>query len=193
MPKKVDIRKQAKAKREKGEKLWKEHVELLKQLYPKPNLQDEIQVSMFDIYPKFRLVLETSFPDFDSYSCACNELGWPYSLESEQIAICQYCDAYYYQPDGVREEDTDDEQAGTGFCKQECLEYYQIKRQEEVDQLEYDYLCFPDQYEVVDGQIYQKARTPEQQKAFRQAWERAIEKQKESNHEHPRFAKSSST
>ena len=86
------------------------------------------------MYHDSAVVLTTSFADIDSYTKVYQELDWHYAFESEQVGICDYCDADYVKKDGVREEDS--EGLDVGFCSQLCLEYDQIKRQEEADQLE---------------------------------------------------------
>lgn len=126
---------------------------------------------MIDMYHDCAIVLSTSFADLDAYNRAYQELDWHYVLESEQIATCDYCDVDYIVDEGLQEYDW--EGLEIGFCSQICLEYQQIKRQEEADQLEYDACSFPSEYEIIDGQIYRKARTPEESEAIRYAWERA--------------------
>lgn len=119
---------------EKADKLWQEHVELMKLVYPEPNAQDHIQVAILDMYRNDALVLYTSFADISRYHEAYDLLGWDYDLVSEQVGICECCDSHYKVSDGSLDSD------GRGFCKRSCLLEDQYQRRTEMDQYEHDEL-----------------------------------------------------
>lgn len=134
---------------QKADRLWQEHVELLKRLYPKPDPRDHIQVTIRDTYRDDAFVLNTSFASMSEYNKAYDQLGWDYELDSEQIGQCEWCDEYYLVKDGCQDS------SGRGFCKQGCLEEDQFERQIEVDEQEYD--LFYDYY-FPDGDIHDRER-----------------------------------
>ena len=134
---------------QKADKLWQEHVELLRKVYPKPNPRDHIQVTVLDKYRDDALVLVTSFSDMKQYNEVAEQLGWDYELESEQVGICELCSEQYLVKDGCQDKE------GRGFCKQGCLEEDQFERQMPVDEQEYD--LFYDYY-FPDGDPYDRER-----------------------------------
>ena len=134
---------------QKADRLWQEHVELLRKVYLKPDPQDHIQVTILDKYRDDAFVLNTSFSDMKSYNKAAEQLGWDYELESEQVGICELCSEQYLVKEGCQDRD------GRGFCKQGCLEEDEFERQMPTDDGEYD--LFYDYY-FPDGDIYDRER-----------------------------------
>ena len=123
-----------------ADRLWLEHVELLKQVYPKPDSRDHIQVTLRDIYRDDAIVLSTSFANMNEYNKAYAKLGWDYELVSSEVGICECCDEYYLVKDGCQDKE------GRGFCKLGCLEEDEFERQIEADEQEIDLaydLMFP--------------------------------------------------
>ena len=55
---------------QKGDRLWQQHVELLRKVYPKPDPRDHIQVTLQDIYRGDAVVLSTSFANMYEYNTA---------------------------------------------------------------------------------------------------------------------------
>ena len=132
---------------QKADRLWQRHVELLRKIYPKPDPQDHIQVTILDMYRDDAVVLTTSFANTHCYNKAYDQLGWDYELASEQVDQCEWCDEYYLVKDKYQDKE------GRGFCKQGCLEEYQFERQMPVDEQKYD--LFYDYY-FPDGDIYDR-------------------------------------
>lgn len=132
---------------QKADRLWREHVELLRKVYPKPDPQDYIQVTILDKYRDDALVLVTSFASMSEYNKANEQLGWDYELDSKQIGQCEWCDEYYLVKDGCQDGN------GRGFCKRGCLEEDEFERRIEVDEQEYD--LFYDYY-FPDGDIHDR-------------------------------------
>ena len=116
----------------KADRLWQEHVELLKLVYPNPDSRDHIQVTILDMYRDDALVLVTSFVDMNAYHQAYDLLGWDYDLVSAQIDICECCDEHYLLKNRV------EDQEGRGFCKRGCFLEEQFERRYEADDREYE-------------------------------------------------------
>ena len=134
---------------ELANKLWLEHVELLKLVYPKPDPQEHIQVTILDTYYDDAVVLTTSFADINQYNRAYTRLCWDYELVSSEVGVCECCDEHYLVKDGCQDKD------GRGFCKQGCLEEDQFERQMPTDDGEHD--LFYDYY-FPDGDPYDRKR-----------------------------------
>ncbi len=115
-----------------ADRLWEEHVGLLKLIYPQPDGQDHIQVTILDMYRDDALVLYTSFADINGYQHAYDQLGWDYDLVSSQIGICEYCNEQYLIKDAFCDSD------GRCFCKRGCFLEEQFERRYEADEQEYE-------------------------------------------------------
>lgn len=129
---------------QKADRLWREHVELLGKVYPKPDPRDQIQVTILDKYRDDALVLTTSFSNMKQYRQADKQLGWDYELESEQVGYCELCSEQYLVKEGCRDQEGLQTEQG-------CLEEDQFERQMPVDGGEYD--LFYD-YHFPDGDPY---------------------------------------
>lgn len=123
---------------DEAEQVWEEHAELLRKIYPSPNPEHAIQVTIRDYYfslhslgEEIPIVCQTSFETLTQYIEAVLILA-NYEVDSEQVEQCEMCDKYYYVENGYTA-------YKRGFCSLSCLNEDELLRRIEGDYWEDQY------------------------------------------------------